>query len=70
VRDEFPRQAFLSVEEVKTLLGLKNHKEWGAFLASHPTFPAQVPVGKTAAGHPRMRYPKRLVLAFLDLLGA
>ncbi len=52
------------------MLGIKNHKEWGIFLADHPTFPAQVKVGKTATGKPRMRFPKRLVLAFLDLLGA
>ena len=69
MRDEFPGRAFLLPAQVQKLLGIRNHKEWTAFLAEQPLFPAMVQVGKTPKGKPRMRYPKSKVLAFIDLLG-
>ncbi len=70
MRDEYPKRAFLTASQVRTLIGIENHKEWLAFLAEHPTFPTLVAVGKTAKGTPRLRYSKARIYAFLELLGA
>ena len=70
MRDEYPKKAFLTPAQVRTLVGIENHKEWLAFLEQHPAFPPLVTVGKTARGQPRQRYSKAKVYAFLEMLGA
>jgi hypothetical protein len=65
--DEFPRMAYLTGPEVRRLLRIENHKEWSAFLTDNPTFPRQVPVGKTRGGKPRLRYPKHKIYAWMEL---
>ncbi len=70
MRDEYPGRAFLTVTQVRTLVGVENHKEWLAFLEQHPTFPPLIAVGKTAGGKARTRYSKARVYGFLEAMGA
>lgn len=59
----------LSAVEVAALLGM-NAKTFRRFQAANPGFPRPVILGKTEKGKPIIRWRRRQVDAFIDLLGS
>jgi predicted DNA-binding transcriptional regulator AlpA len=66
--DPYPGKEFLTVAEVRKLLGLTEPKAFKEFMDGEPLFPKPTVLGNTARGEPRLRFRKAKVLAFIDLM--